>query len=384
MRSTSIIILFSILFFSCKNQPSDIELKNKAKELELKERELDLLERQISNQSENKAESQKADLSSMYLELKKSVFKLYAIDDDSNISQGSAFTIDETGIALSNYHVFENASDAIAVNEQGDRFIISEILSYDEELDYLAFRLGPNEKSFEFLQLSKEDSNVGEDCFAIGNPKGLTNTISRGIVSSYRDDNTLIQTDATFTHGSSGGPLFNSQGKVIGITSSGHKEADLNFALNIKSVPLSELFKQSNNSRNQKSKLNARQFNAKDYVTEYFEILSKENYTEAINLYSNNIERYYHKYSPDKNWVYEDMSTYRTKAKIKSVDIQIDYENLNLFESANGNYLIDFTMDYNIVRLEKNKPSSFELKLYMEVNSNLKIVSLYENILSKK
>jgi serine protease Do len=374
----------AMIILGCKNQPSDIELRNKTKELELKERELDLLEKQLSLQSKENENIEEPKLSSLYLELKKSVFKLYAIDDDSNISQGSAFTIDRTGIALSNYHVFENASEVIAVNEEGQKFIINEILSFDKDLDYLAFRLGPNERSFEFLELSSKNSNIGEDCFAIGNPKGLTNTISRGIISSYRNDETLIQTDASFTHGSSGGPLFNSSGEVIGITSSGHKEADLNFALNIKSVPLSMLFEKSKKSTNQKSKLNVSTFNGKKYVAKYFDLVQSENFRETISLFSEDIERYYHKYQPEKAWVFEDMSSYRKKSKIKSVSIDIDFENLNVFESANGNYLIDFDMDYNIVRLEKNKPSSFKLKLYMEVNSDLEIVSLYENILSKK
>lgn len=79
---------------------------------------------------------------------------------------------------------------------------------------------------------------VGEECFTIGNPKGLNQTLSKGIVSGYRDFNKLIQTTTEITHGSSGGPLFNKKGEVIGITTSGLGEANLNFAINIKEIPL--------------------------------------------------------------------------------------------------------------------------------------------------
>lgn len=83
-------------------------------------------------------------------------------------------------------------------------------------------------------------TNVGEDVFAIGNPKGLEHTLSKGIVSSYRENNTMIQTTTEITHGSSGGPLFNMQGEVIGITTSGVGEANLNFAMNIQILDLIE------------------------------------------------------------------------------------------------------------------------------------------------
>lgn len=75
--------------------------------------------------------------------------------------------------------------------------------------------------------------------FAIGNPKGLESTLSTGIVSSIRSSDHLIQTTAEITHGSSGGPLFNMKGEVIGITSAGLGEANLNFAVDIRSLNLS-------------------------------------------------------------------------------------------------------------------------------------------------
>jgi serine protease Do len=76
---------------------------------------------------------------------------------------------------------------------------------------------------------------IGQPVFAIGAPQGLDRTLSRGIISALRDmkDNArLIQTDASVTHGSSGGGLFDSEGRLIGIVTFGiGEEGNLNFAI---------------------------------------------------------------------------------------------------------------------------------------------------------
>ncbi|MEI6124076.1 MAG: trypsin-like peptidase domain-containing protein [Bacteroidota bacterium] len=78
---------------------------------------------------------------------------------------------------------------------------------------------------------------IGENVFAIGNPEGLEKTLSRGIVSNNKDKN-YIQTDTPITHGSSGGPLFNYKGEVVGITTASlGKEGSLFFCINIQKIP---------------------------------------------------------------------------------------------------------------------------------------------------
>jgi serine protease Do len=83
-----------------------------------------------------------------------------------------------------------------------------------------------------------KDEQVGDNIFIYGNPAGLSNTFSKGIISSFRDgrneaistnNGVKFQYDAAVTHGSSGGPIFNERGEVIGIVTSGVGEANLNF-----------------------------------------------------------------------------------------------------------------------------------------------------------
>jgi serine protease Do len=100
-------------------------------------------------------------------------------------------------------------------------------------MDYIIFKVAGFGQSFPYLRLANSIPKVGENVFAIGNPKGLDHTLSTGIVSALRQNNAIIQTTTEITHGSSGGPLFNMQGEVIGITTAGLGEANLNFAVNV-------------------------------------------------------------------------------------------------------------------------------------------------------
>ena len=83
-----------------------------------------------------------------------------------------------------------------------------------------------------------DKSSIGEDVFAIGSPHSLENSLTKGSISQYRENN-RIQIDATIDHGSSGGPFFNMAGEVIGVTTSktSGTDAALNFAVDIQSLP---------------------------------------------------------------------------------------------------------------------------------------------------
>ncbi len=174
-------------------------------------------------------------LSELYERDKNAVF-LIAVPKTGNMyAQGTGFFITSTGIAVSNYHVFEEGQQEKAVIKTIDKhqYGIKRILRYDKDLDYIIFEVENEHNDFPYVAIAQSKSGVGEEVFAIGNPRGLEHTLSKGIVSSYRDNDFLIQTTAEITHGSSGGPLFNMKGEVIGITTSGVGEANLNFAMNI-------------------------------------------------------------------------------------------------------------------------------------------------------
>jgi len=192
--------------------------------------------------NEQKASSSPVTLNTLYQENKDAVFLIYTLDGEK-YHQGSGFFISSTGVGISNYHVFEGTFRGKEIIKllNGQEYQISEVLASSKELDYIIFHIKSNGEKFPFTQLSNKEPMIGEGVFAIGNPKGLESTLSTGIVSSIRDKEHLIQTTAEITNGSSGGPLFNLEGKVIGITSSGMGEANLNFAVDIRVLNLDSL-----------------------------------------------------------------------------------------------------------------------------------------------
>jgi len=178
-----------------------------------------------------------ASVSEMFEKLEKGVFIVYAQDFLSG-AQGSGFFINSKGIGITNYHVLQGFDVYQIKTSDGKSYRITEILetSTPDNYDYVIFRVDNNSDSFKSMKIAKIKSKIGEDVFTIGSPRGLENSLSTGILSGYRD-NSRIQIDATIDHGSSGGPLFNMRGEVIGITTSKIEGAALNFAVDIRKVP---------------------------------------------------------------------------------------------------------------------------------------------------
>ncbi|NIJ45138.1 DNA/RNA endonuclease G (NUC1) [Wenyingzhuangia heitensis] len=207
---------------------------------------------QIHNTNREKKEVKKQtvnNLPSLFQKLQKSVFMIYGVDSHNEIIQGSGFVIDKSGICITNYHVLKNLNKCKIKLYDGKTYHITEIIqaSNQEALDYVIFKI--NTTFNHSLEISKQNSQIGDDVFAIGSPRGLENTLTKGAISQFRN-NKYIQIDATIDHGSSGGPLFNMKGEVIGITTSGIEGSDLNFAIDISKVPIKNIF------REKKEKLN--------------------------------------------------------------------------------------------------------------------------------
>ena len=139
-------------------------------------------------------------------------------------SLGSGFIIDKEGFILTNNHVVEK-TDEIKVTLANEKEFPAEIIGRDPKTDLALIRIKTSE-ALEPLPMGDSDSlNVGDWVVAIGNPFGLGNTVTSGIVS-YKSRNIgagpyddFIQTDAAINPGNSGGPLLNTAGEVIGINS---------------------------------------------------------------------------------------------------------------------------------------------------------------------
>ena len=138
--------------------------------------------------------------------------------------QGSGFVLDKNGHILTNYHVIDGANRGIEVQLSNKRRYQAKVVGTDRAHDLALLQIDAPGLQPVTLADSSE-LNVGQKVYAIGNPFGLSGTMTRGIFSSIRsirnEDGApiedAIQTDAAINPGNSGGPLLNSHGEVIGI-----------------------------------------------------------------------------------------------------------------------------------------------------------------------
>jgi len=135
---------------------------------------------------------------------------------------GSGFIIDKSGLVVTNNHVIQGAED-IFVSVNGSQEYKAKVIGKDPYMDLAVLKIESDEK---FIPVSFGDSDkarVGDWVIAIGNPFGFGGTVTSGIISSRNRDigltryDDFIQTDASINQGNSGGPLFDLNGKVIGI-----------------------------------------------------------------------------------------------------------------------------------------------------------------------
>ena len=135
---------------------------------------------------------------------------------------GSGFIIDKSGLVVTNNHVIKDAED-ILVRIEGLREFEAEVIGSDPLSDLAVLKIKSNE-TFQPVKFGDSDkARIGDWVIAIGNPLGLSGTVTAGIISArnrniglnrYED---FIQTDASINSGNSGGPLFDMNGDVIGI-----------------------------------------------------------------------------------------------------------------------------------------------------------------------
>ncbi|MCK9431286.1 MAG: trypsin-like peptidase domain-containing protein [Candidatus Omnitrophica bacterium] len=153
---------------------------------------------------------------------------------------GSGFLISSDGTIVTNYHVIKGA-EGLGVKFAQEKELISNVsvIKTDAIRDIALIKINTPVNATPLSLGDSEQIVVGERVVAIGNPQGLQNTISDGLVSAVRDAGGVkqIQISVPISHGSSGGALLNMRGQVIGITSSGIDQAqNLNFAIPINYV----------------------------------------------------------------------------------------------------------------------------------------------------
>ena len=173
-----------------------------------------------------------------------SVFMLEVYGNNrSRIAIGSGFIAFEKNLLVTNYHVIDGAAYIIANSDDNERYSVTSIGATDEDLDIAFLRLGP-EVSYTPLPLDPDTTlKRSMRVVAIGSPAGLMNTISIGNISAFYHDSAKdwIQFTAPISSGSSGGPLLNDEGKVIGVTTATYASAQ-NVNMAVRAIDVVKLY----------------------------------------------------------------------------------------------------------------------------------------------
>src|SRR3989344_1389132 len=148
-------------------------------------------------------------------------------------AQGTGFIITDDGYLITNAHVMEGATNAGAITSDQDTKTLT-MIGYNTETDIALLKISGSYDSLKFD--NSNDVRIGEKVIAIGNPLGLSFSVTEGIISAVDREvkgypGRYIQTYAALNPGNSGGPLINTDGKVIGINNFKITGDNIGFAL---------------------------------------------------------------------------------------------------------------------------------------------------------
>jgi 2-alkenal reductase len=163
------------------------------------------------------------------------VTAIFAYQQNGNIALGTGFVVDSEGHIITNMHVVQNATQIEVDFPSGDK-VYASLIGSDPDSDLAVLKVDVPSEKLDVLPLGDSSAvKIGDPVVAIGNPFGLYNSMTTGVVSGkgrmgsslrpsgdtgYYALADLIQTDAAINPGNSGGPLLNLQGEVIGVNRS--------------------------------------------------------------------------------------------------------------------------------------------------------------------
>ena len=229
-----------------------------------------------------------------------SVLKL-SIFDASNqlVATGSGFVMFDNMTVVTNYHVIENAASIVAESDEGYQYFLTKVKTADKEKDIaiLSFMTPTVMKPLEY---SLTKMKRGETVTAIGSPKGLKNSVSVGNVSAVfnENDEDWLQITAPISPGSSGGALFNNEGRIIGITSATRSDGqNINFAISISEAVT--LYQKWDGKEKALTGFFNNSLSAVEYAEDYFKQGTKyyrgdgieQDYKRAVELFNKAIDK---------------------------------------------------------------------------------------------
>jgi len=155
--------------------------------------------------------------------VQRAVVKITTYDAEKKpMGIGSGFFVDKGGVLITNYHVLNGAYAADVKTYDGREYQIQRVLAYNKTADLIKVKVKIPEKSVHRVEVTPDVPEIAERILVVGSPLGLDQTVSEGIVSAVREFpnvGKIFQMSAPASRGSSGSPVINMDGKVIGVVS---------------------------------------------------------------------------------------------------------------------------------------------------------------------
>jgi S1-C subfamily serine protease len=180
---------------------------------------------------------QATDIPALVQRAKPAVVEILTFDQQNDLLKtGTGFFISPDGLLLTNFHVISGGSSIMAKTPTGAVYFLKSVLSASKTYDVAELQFFATDVPY--LSLESSSSAVeGQRVLVIGNPEGLEGTVSDGIISAFRDNRSMIQITAPISLGSSGSPVLDESGQVLGIAELILKEGqNLNFAISSESI----------------------------------------------------------------------------------------------------------------------------------------------------
>lgn len=303
---------------------------------------------------------------SALVEKENSIAMVYTYSDaDEIIGQGSGVVIGENGLILTNKHVIEGGAYYNVGFTEDENYFTFDVVRRAENMDLALLKINTTREKINLGTAS--EISKGQDVVAIGNPIGLQNTVSKGIISAFRPESNVefLQTTAEITNGSSGGALLDMYGNLIGITTATYGEANLNLAISVESInefledekTQSEIYIRDNFDRYT--------YDGKAYDLTYYNYYNDDTYAlniyassdseKTVNIRNSNIVSLLMDLSKhlDQNYSIE---TINVKLAIEDEIFTMTYSdekfNLLTWNDASPNTMSDLTEDASIVSAE--------------------------------
>lgn len=181
--------------------------------------------------SEGDLEEIRDDVNTFYEKQKESVVSIL-----TGYVMGTGFVIDsEEGLIVTSYHVVADAERVAVASYDNEKYEVEEVIDFSKEKDLVVLKISKIELPAVKIAGLPDQQKIGDEVFSIGHPLGIQNTLSEGIITGFQsmDKVEYIQFDAPISVGNSGGPLFNSRGEVIAVSTFMYQGQNLNFGVQI-------------------------------------------------------------------------------------------------------------------------------------------------------